>query len=222
MDDFHLLDGIAGTISDKQKELLSHALAGCDDIAKQFNDLVDCTRLETGKLKLRLERCSVKSVIKRSIVAASPGIKEKGIKLQHKVESGLPKLEIDAGRITQVITNLINNAVKFTETGGLIRIFARLSESEEGTIVIGVRDSGCGIAPEHLPRIFDRLYQVTGHGNELWGEGLGLGLAIAQEIVNLHHGKLVAKSEVGVGSCFTLRLPLSVPQQESMTEVKTA
>lgn len=217
-----VLDGIVGKISEKQKEMLSHALTGCDDIAKQFNDLVDCTRLETGKLNLTLEPCSVKDVIKRSIVAASPAIKDKQIKIQHKVESGLPKPELDAGRITQVISNLLNNAVKFTEPGGTVRVFARRSKTVADTIEIGVRDTGCGIAPEHLPRIFDRLYQVTGKGNELWGEGLGLGLAIAQEIVHLHNGELVASSELGVGSCFTVRLPLSVPHQDCMTEVKTA
>ena len=217
-----VLDGLTGKLNSKQEEMLSHALAGCDDIAKQFNDLVDCTQLETGKMQIQVDACDVKSILRRSIMASSPAIKEKQISLKAKISPGLPSILIDAGRISQVISNLLNNAVKFTEQGGTIRVFAHVSETADDFIEMGVRDSGCGIAPEHLPRIFDRLYQVTGSGNELWGEGLGLGLHIAQEIVKLHDGELLVESEVDAGSCFTLRLPLSAARQETIDEVKSA
>lgn len=212
-----VLDGLVGDINEKQREMLSHALDSCDDIAKQFNDLVDCTRLETGKMRLRIERCSVEGVLQRSIVAASPALQGRQIKLKQGIVPGLPEPEMDGRRMVQVVSNLLTNAIKYTEPGGTITVLARRAGN---SVEIEVRDTGCGISADHLPRVFDRLYQVGEGRDGLSEQGLGLGLAIAREIVNLHGGEIIVKSKVGAGSSFIVRLPLTHHAKETEKEVQ--
>lgn len=214
-----VLDGLVGEISDEQRNVLTHAKDSCDDIARQFHDLVDCTRAETGKLRLRIEPCSVEALVEKSIFIIGPSLKGLDITLKQSVDGPLPEIPMDGRRMSQVLANLLNNAIKYTPAGGTITVFARhAGESVE----FGVRDTGCGIGEDHLPRIFDRLYQANDGADELWGVGLGLGLSIAKEIVGLHGGELLVESDVGVGSTFTVRLPLVGAKQHTAKETVTA
>ncbi len=198
-------DGIYGDVTTDQAEALGYAMESCDQIAAHFNELIDSTRLETGKLRIEKSPCSVRKLVTLSVASARAAIQAKDVKLDESFEPDLPDVEVDGSRIVQVLSNLLGNAEKFTEPGGTITVSAEHSRAHKGGVVIGVRDTGCGIAPEHLPRIFDRLYQAN--SDSLNTRGLGLGLSIAREIVRLHGGRLDVESEPGRGSVFWVHLP---------------
>lgn len=199
-------DGVFGELSDHQSEALGYALESCDQMASQFNELLESTRLETNKLRLEKTAWNVHKLIAMSLASVRSAIQSKQIVLEELIDSSLPELNVDGSRIVQVLANLLSNAEKFTEPGGHIRVFAERSSTLDG-ITIGVRDTGCGIGEQDLPRIFDRLYQADSRAGSLSTRGLGLGLSIAHEIVTLHGGKIVAESQVGSGSTFYVHLP---------------
>ena len=209
-------DGVFGELSDHQSEALGYALESCDQMASQFNELLESTRLETGKLRLEKTSWNVHKLIAMSLASVRAAINDKAIVLEESIESSLPDLNVDGSRIVQVLANLLGNAEKFTEPGGRIHVFAERSRTLDG-ITIGVRDSGCGIGEQDLPRIFDRLYQADSRAGSLSTRGLGLGLSIAHEIVVLHGGQLVAESQVGAGSTFYVHLPLGEPAADAPT-----
>lgn len=200
------LDGIAGPVSDYQKEMLTHALESCDQIAAQFNDLIEITRLESKKIVLNKEPSSLDYVITRCFASMNSAIEAKKIYIKKRILNRIPKFMFDSNRIIQVLSNLLGNAIKYTDPGGTITI-AIAYDSDIDVVDITVSDTGCGISEYDLEHVFDRLYQVGGSGDDSMGAGLGLGLSIAQEIVELHDGQLTAESVVGEGSTFTVRLP---------------
>lgn len=208
-----VLDGIVGETSEQQREILTYAIASCDEIAIHFNDLVDCARLGTGKLTLRKRPCDIGGVIKRSVTGVAPAIKAKEIVVEQNVEAGLPDLHMDPGRIVQVLSNLMSNAIKYSGHGERIEVFARRSASGK-YIEVGVSDRGEGIAEDHLPHIFERLYQARAADDQMACAGLGLGLTIAKEIIELHGGNITVASKPGEGSTFTVRLPLTIAAQD--------
>lgn len=200
-----LNDQIVGPITADQKELLEYSLDSCDQITDHFNDLLELTRLETGKLKLKRKLESPSRLISRCTMAIAGIAQKKGVVLIDKSECTLPDINIDSNRIAQVLSNLLNNALKHTESGGYIHVLSDYDASND-CVNISVQDSGCGIDEQHLNRIFDRLYQVKESDNTESGVGLGLGLSISRELVLLHGGQLNVKSQFGKGSAFTLTL----------------
>ena len=128
----------------------------------------------------------------------------KGVRLRQVIAPQLPEVALDAQRITQVLLNLLSNAVKFTAAGGEVAVAVHPAPQRPGWVQVQVRDTGCGIAPEHCPHIFDRLYQVP-EADPLRTNGLGLGLYISQELVTRHGGLLEVQSQLGHGSTFTLQ-----------------
>ncbi len=199
------LDGIAGPVTDYQKEMLTHALESCDQIKAQFNDLIEITRLESRKMVLNKELSSLNRVVTRCFASMQSAIEAKKIYVKKRILSEVPPFLFDSNRIVQVLSNLLGNAVKYTDPGGTITL-AMNYDSDIDVVDIIVSDTGCGIGEGHLDQVFDRLYQV-GSGDDSMGAGLGLGLSIAQEIVELHDGQLTVESELGKGSSFTVRLP---------------
>jgi PAS domain S-box-containing protein len=211
-----VMDGLAGGLNKTQKEYLRIALESCNQLRVCINDLLDATRLETGKLSIDLKPASVGAVVERIVKALCPAAAGKRIELTCEVEPGLPMVSLDENRVTQVITNLLNNALKFTEPGG--RIVASVSSSLEqaGVVEVAVSDSGRGIPAEQLDRIFDRLYQVKS-GDASTEQGVGLGLFICRELVRLHGGDISVESKLGEGSRFTFTLPLEpTPQRANL------
>lgn len=202
-----VVDGLAGELNDTQKEYLRISLESCNQLRVCINDLLDATRLETGKLSIELKPASLGAVVERVVKTLRPAATGKHIELVCEVEAGLPAVSLDENRITQVITNLLNNALKFTEPGG--RILAGVSSAPEqaGVVEVAVSDSGCGIPAEQLGRIFDRLYQIKS-GDASTEQGVGLGLYICRELVRLHGGDISVESKIGAGSTFTFTLPL--------------
>jgi len=207
-----VLEGVVGPApSAQQKEFLEHALDGCDQMTLHLNDLIDSARLDTDKLKLRFEPVSVPWIVDFAMASVRLMAKAKNLRLDLELAPDLPPVKADPVRLTQVIGNLLGNAAKFTEPGGLITLTARLAPDAPGWVEFRVSDTGCGIAPEHISQIFDRLFQVSTSGDDLMGAGLGLGLSISKQLVNLHGGALHVESELGKGSTFAFLLPVAVP-----------
>ena len=201
-------DGLVGDVTEEQSEMLRYALESCDQIASHFDDLIELTRFETGKMVVNKELASLDDVVTRCVVAVVPAMQAKDIAFEQNVPDLLPQIEMDSNRIVQVLSNLLGNAVKFTGTGGQVKVFAQLDKSAE-EIIIGVQDSGRGISIDDREHVFDRLFQVEGKEDNEMGVGLGLGLTIARDIVSLHGGRMNVESEFGVGSTFSFRLPIN-------------
>ncbi len=176
-------------------------------LARILDDMMDASRAAQGKITMEQTVVDMAEVIQRALEAATPSIEA----ANHHVTLDLPKkglfLHGDSNRLTQLLTNVLNNAARYTPQGGQITIAAR---TEEGCAIIQVADSGRGIAPDDIERIFAMFVQAGSSDNNPGG-GLGVGLALARTIAELHGGSLTARSEgVNKGSEFTLKLPLAV------------
>lgn len=198
-------DGLAGPIEEEQKTILNYALESCDQISTHFNDLLELSRFETGKMTIDLKPCSIHDVFDHCVVAATPAAVAKGITLTVNDQTQLPPVMMQSNRIIQVLSNLINNAVKFTGPGGSVTVDSELSDDNR-QLRLSVRDTGCGIPETDTGKVFDRLYQVNPANDQQSGPGMGLGLSIASEIVALHGSALEVESELGVGSVFSFCL----------------
>lgn len=203
-----LIDGLAGPLNSRQLEYLGIARQSCDQLRVCINDLLDATRLETGKLAIHLKPASLSTLIRRVVTAVTPTAVEKKIVLTADVQPDLPELPLDEHRMTQVITNLLNNAIKFTPAGGNIAIKAADAPERPELVQISVTDTGCGIPAAEQSRIFDRLYQVKA-GDATSEAGVGLGLYLCRELVQLHGGEISVQSQPGQGSTFSFVLPKS-------------
>ena len=174
-----------------------------DSLTRVVGDVLDTSRIVTGKLRLALAPCTIDDVIEQAMDTVRPAADAKSIEVDQQVAPGLTVLA-DRDRLLQVIWNLVSNAIKFTPSGG--RIIVRAAK-ESAAVVISVEDTGIGIAEEHLPYVFQRFWQAqTGASREF--AGLGLGLALARHLVELHGGAMfVTSGGVGRGSTFTVTLP---------------
>jgi PAS domain S-box-containing protein len=185
----------------------------CDLIEKEtmhinrlLGDLLDSSRITQGKLSLQKERLDLSSAVNRAVEASRPAIDEAGLKLAVDLLSQPLIVEADPMRLAQVFSNLLNNASKFTESGGAIRI---TTEHQGNRAVVRVKDSGIGIAPELMPKIFEMFVQGETVMERRHG-GLGLGLTLARDIVEFHGGTIEVKSDgLGHGSEFAVSLPLA-------------
>jgi PAS domain S-box-containing protein len=175
-------------------------------LTRLIDDLLDVSRITRDKLELRKERVELSDVINGALEASLPMLEH----CEQTVLTSLPTepiyLDGDPIRLTQVFTNLLTNAAKFTHGPGTVRVSVK---HEPGNVWVSIEDSGIGIASEDLPRIFDKFYQGTGNG-ERFLDGLGIGLSLVQRLVVLHGGDVEARSTgIGEGSEFIVRLPLA-------------
>jgi signal transduction histidine kinase len=170
--------------------------------------------MESGKTNLDIENYSPHTLAREGIEPFHVEAKDKGVTVINGVPEDLPDVPADLVRIRHVFANLISNSLRFTKPGGVITVRA---EREDGSIRFSVEDTGEGIPPEHLPRLFDQFYRVPGQDEK---SGVGLGLAIVKEIVQAHGGTVGASSEAGKGSAFEFTLPLE--QRSTETRGHTA
>ena len=172
-----------------------------------IDDLFDVSRIASGKLKLALHETILTNAVKGAVDAVEPVATARGIRLSSRLSNDLGVVRADPGRLQQVIWNLLSNAVKFTPQGGRVSVAAR---RDGAMVTIEVEDTGVGIKREFLPHVFDRFRQAEVGATRVHG-GLGLGLAIAKQIVELHGGTISVRSEGdGQGSTFRVELPLPV------------
>ena len=212
-------EGLAGELNETQTEYLEIARDNCSHLAIYINDLLDMTRLDTGKLSLRRESVVLSKLIGRVQTMMQLEATKKKIRLSSDLDTGVSELMIDKSRIMQVLINLYNNALKFTPEGGsiLVRLFRNPRKPDR--VEVSVTDSGCGIDKAQLKYLFRRYYQVDPTGpKEL--EGFGLGLYLCKELMDLHGGEIHVVSEPGKGSTFTLSLPVVLSTTEPSVKTK--
>jgi signal transduction histidine kinase len=200
------LRGIAETAlqSREDPQALREALADCleesDRVVAMLNTLMDISEAETGTMGLHRERVNLTELVQQAVELYEDVAEDKGVTLENHA-SGEVWTNVDRTRIRRVIANLLDNALKYTPTGGRVEIDTRASDED---VVLTVRDTGVGIAPEDLPRIWERLYRSDKSRSE---RGLGLGLSLVKAIVEAHGGRVTVESRVGRGSTFTISLP---------------
>ncbi|MFY9820308.1 MAG: PAS domain-containing protein, partial [Thermoanaerobaculia bacterium] len=180
--------------------------------ARLIDDLLDLTRIARGKLELHRQEIDVRRVVEHALATAQQDVAARGHRLDVRLAAEEHRTWADAPRLTQVFWNLLSNAIKFTPAGGTITVESRLEGGSPAglqALVVVVRDTGIGIEPEVLPRIFEAFEQTDRRITRQFG-GLGLGLAVSRAIVDLHGGRLTAESAGrGAGSSFTVRLPVA-------------
>ena len=199
----NMLDGLTGKLTDRQSFYLDRVKHNIERLARMSDELLDLTRIESGGMSLSRSQLSVVELGKEVVDTLQPVARQKSLSLLIEMESGIPEISADRDKLLQVLTNLINNAIKFTKPGGEIKL-GGLYRSDQ-MVQITVQDTGCGIPPNELPNIFDRFYRGESVGVE--SRGAGLGLAISKSLVELHGGQIWVDSIPGEGSCFNLTLP---------------
>jgi PAS domain S-box-containing protein len=202
-----LITKAAGEVNPDQQQFLDITQRNLKRLSLLINDLLDLSKLEAGKMQLRPEPASIEKVINESVEGLMVWAKTKSINIEKRISEGLPELNVDSNRLIQVLNNLIGNAIKFTPAGGRITILAQ-HRLEHKTIEVSVEDTGIGIPPEDLPKIFSKFYQVSERApTDI--SGTGIGLAISKEIVELHGGKIWAESQHSQGAKFSFTLPVT-------------
>jgi len=202
-----LLDGLAGEINADQRYHLGTVLNSVHQLRAMIRDLLEATRAESGKIRIEPRCITVSDLIQQAISMMAATAKEKQVGLEVGLDSRIPFVYADPDRVLQVLINLIDNGIKFTPPEGSVMVKACMVEADPNMVYISVADTGRGIGPEAKALIFERLYQDPNSVDNNRA-GLGLGLFIAKELVELHGGKLWVASEVGNGSTFSFTLPL--------------
>ena len=197
-----LLDGALGD-KENAKEFLKIIHSDSDRLAKLINDLLDLSRIESDKLNLALKPCVLDLVVRRVVSGLEIQAKAKLLTININIPKNISRIKADENRIAQVLLNLINNAVKYTNDQGKILI----SATDKGEFIrVDVSDTGIGIPEKDISRLFERFYRVDkARSHELGGTGLGL--SIVKHIVSVHHGKVSVQSVLGQGSTFSFTIP---------------
>jgi signal transduction histidine kinase len=196
--------GLLGPLNAQQKELIDSARQDCVRLAKLARELLQLSKLEAGRAQLRNEELDPAAAIEHILRPLQVQFSEKGVALETDLPAALPHLVADEQALASVLTNLATNALKHTDPGGRVVVSAR---EDGGALLVTVSDSGHGIPPEFLATIFDKFVQVKRTSESTPGS-VGLGLAIAREIVEGYGGAIWAESEPGHGSNFHFRIPV--------------
>jgi len=200
-----LLMETPGPLTEQQRKFLKVVKSNSERLIDLVSDLLDISRIEAGKVTLVRQPVDVAELIEQVAMTIAPNIEEKGQHLRMVVPAGLPKAYGDAARLTQILTNLVGNAHKYTPEGGSIAIYAYV---RHGMMHVAVADTGIGISPENQRKVFERFYRVDDPGVRET-TGTGLGLSIAALLVQMHGGQIWLESEVGEGSTFYFTVPLA-------------
>ena len=202
-----LLDGIAGEISPEQKDHLGTILRSVNQLGAMVRDLLESARAESGKLRIEPRCIVIGDLIQQAISMMSRMAQEKNVGLEAGVDGRIPFAYADPDRVLQILINLIDNGIKFTPPDGSVMVKACLVEADPDCVYVSVADSGRGISSDTKARVFERMYQDP-NAVDNNRSGLGLGLYIAKEVVELHGGRIWVASENGHGSTFSFTLPL--------------
>jgi PAS domain S-box-containing protein len=203
----NVLDGVVGDLTPDQHKHLAFAVDNIKQLKDMVSDLLDITRVETHKLTVEPRHTSVVKLIAEVFSTCRKNAAVKNISLCSAFAPDLPFVWADPARVRQILTNLIDNGIKFTPEGGTVTIESPPAGAGEGFLCLSVSDTGSGISPENRETIFDRLVQIKGSA-EASRSGLGLGLFIAKELVSRHGGRIWVKSQLGHGSTFYFTLPV--------------
>lgn len=201
-----IMDEIYGNVPEKIREVLERVQSNGRHLLELINDVLDLSKIEAGQLTLSIAPYSLNDVVRTAVSATEALVRAKDLQLKTIVASDLPPAEGDERRITQVLLNLVGNAIKFTGAGEIAINVALADE----TFQIAVSDTGPGIAAADQQLVFEEFRQLDSSSTRTKG-GTGLGLAISKKIIELHGGRIWVESELGAGSTFHFTLPLRVP-----------
>jgi len=190
---------------DRQREYLEGIASSGRHLLALVNDVLDLAKIEAGKQELKLESIHIHDAIEEGMSAIMPLASSRGVLLEPATIVAVPNVRADRVRLRQILYNLISNAVKFTDRGGRVRIRAR---RDDDWVSIAVIDNGIGIAPRDLTRLYHTFEQLTLPSGDRPG-GTGLGLALTKRLVEMHGGSIDVESELGVGTTFTVRIPVA-------------
>jgi PAS domain S-box-containing protein len=202
-----LLGGLAGELNKEQREYQEIVLKNIGQLQSMIDDLLEVTRLETGKLTVDPERVSVANAVTDTFNTHQGTARAKGISLSYDLPPDLPSAYADQTRLRQILIILLDNAIKFTPEGGVVTIRARPLQHDPRFLHIEVSDTGCGISPEISERIFERLYQVS-ERIQTSRKGLGLGLYICKELVTRQGGDIWVEHGAQKGATLSFTLPV--------------
>ncbi len=211
-----LQEEIYGDINDLQIQALQTVEKSGNHLLELINDILNLAKIEAGQVELNYSSASISSLCASSLNFIKQQATKKQIQIDMHLQPNLPEIQLDERRIKQVLINILNNAVKFTANGGHIKLEAtKLSHVSEHTqehtqeyLQISITDTGIGISPENIQKLFKPFIQIDSALNRKY-EGTGLGLSLAKQIIELHGGTIGITSEIGVGSCFTIELPIN-------------
>ncbi|MDD5292151.1 MAG: GAF domain-containing sensor histidine kinase [Candidatus Omnitrophica bacterium] len=196
-------DGVLGEVNDKQKQSLLISIDSVTRLVRLIDNLLDISRMETGNLKMKRELADLNSLIRNAEKSFAPLASKHSVSLKVILPDEPIKIWVDCDKIFEVFANLLSNAIKYNKANGSV-VFEAVDKDTE--VLISVRDSGCGIPKDDLPKVFQRFsnLSLSKNGNV---DSTGLGLSIAKEIVDLHKGRIEVESELGEGSKFNIFLP---------------
>ncbi len=210
-----LLEGYDGKLNDAQAEDVELIRDGGRQLLELINDILDMSMIESGELRLSFASTDVAALVRQVVKIHQPLVDEQRVHLHEEIGPNLPTVVCDARRLRQILTNLVSNAIKFTEAGAITLRVAHDARNE--AVVIRCIDTGVGIAQADLVTIFEEYRQAGSVKRR--SKGTGLGLAIARRIAGYHGGTLKAESTLGEGSVFTLRLPLEPPTRPDTIDI---
>ena len=200
-----LLSNAKGTLNAAQKELVEKSVGAVNRMVELVNDLLDVSRIEEGRFGVRPSRQPIYPMLTRVLDALQKESKIKHITLTAKFQEGLPELSIDANKLEFVISNIVDNAIKYTPTGGKVVVSA---EKKENEVVVSVTDTGIGISEPDADRVFTKFFR-SHEAVSYFTDGSGLGLYVAKNIVDQHGGKIRFESKKGRGTTFSVSLPIT-------------
>lgn len=196
-------DGVCGELEKEQKYYLTMAERNVERLGRLINDVLDIQKLEAGMMEFNMQMNNINELVVQIQESMRPVAEKKGLNIDIIVDKSINEIKFDGDRIIQVLTNLVNNALKFTKDGKI----TIMTEKEDKNIKVSVSDTGSGIREEDMHKLFGKFEQIyTGRDRKTGGTGLGL--AISKEIVERHNGKIWAESEFGKGTIFSFILPI--------------
>ncbi|MBN2389640.1 MAG: GAF domain-containing protein, partial [Anaerolineae bacterium] len=201
-----VLMGATGALSDMQRDFLKRVKSNAERLTTLVNDLLDISRIETGRVVLQLAPVAVEDIVKQVEDLMQPKVEEKEQRLYTVLPAGLPRVYGDRDRLAQILTNIVGNAYKYTPVGGEIGIHAYVRDAK---MYVAVSDTGIGIATENQKKLFSRFYRVDDDPAVYEVSGTGLGLAISLSLIQMHGGNISLDSVLGKGSIFTFSVPLA-------------
>lgn len=212
-----LAEQISQRITSHEKYMLSLAIRNTHRLEGLVNDIMDYSKVAAGRMTVNKEACESRALVDEAFDAMQASATAKGIRLLKDVDPLMPRCAAEGRRIVQILVNLLSNAIKNTPTRGRVTISVREGNGEHlGTLLFKVRDTGCGIAPENLSKVF-HMFEQADTGRRVGGTGIGLSLSRA--MVELHGGRIWAESWVNVGSVFYFTIPIAPVDMARPVEV---
>ncbi|MCD4806790.1 MAG: PAS domain S-box protein [Methanococcoides sp.] len=203
-----------GSLNESQKKYISNVLSNGKHLLNIINDILSTSKIESGKMELHISEFFVSDTINEVEALMMPIASEKDIDISCDIDIGMPVIKADMIKFKQIVYNLVNNAIKFTDQGGAVTIEGKISDD---FLYISIKDCGIGISPKDQDKLFNPFFQVESSFNRSYG-GTGLGLSIVKKFVEMHGGEIWVESEVGNGSKFTFSIP-TAPLNSNLQDI---